>query len=152
MPVVRPKLRKTARSDDVSHAIARDRVIENWLDVLSRFPESDVHKQLLAMDDEAARLACVRDVLAPKATATLQLRLGSLRQFERWYRTVYGVEVEYMVLEDVVYEYMVSLRAAKAPRTRARTFVDTLSFVAGVFSSEGWRASARITGASGIHS
>eukprot|EP00971_Amphidinium_carterae_P338181 6475412-Amphidinium_carterae.1 len=90
------------------------------------------------------------DVLRIKATSTLRLRLHSLTLFVKWFARVrVGEEVCIPSPEQIVYDYVCSVRDGGFPKTRATRLVDSLAFAHVVFGCPGcaWKPSARIVGA-----
>jgi hypothetical protein len=106
-------------------------------------------RQLAAADSKADQATLVANCFAEKSTNTLARRASSITLFLKWME-VNGIDIADAMTEAGVYNYVEYLRAAGAPATRGRSFIEALFFCQGVLGlsmPEGLAASARVRGA-----
>eukprot|EP00971_Amphidinium_carterae_P067626 1339113-Amphidinium_carterae.1 len=91
----------------------------------------------------------LQDIFANKATATLRLRHNSVMKFVNWKRSVSEdlADNTLPVDEQTLYDYVCFLRVAKAAKSTAKNFVESLSFMAGAFDGPMPPMSSRVKGA-----
>ena len=108
----------------------RGRLLQ-WMPIIERAGDrSAVCAQLHKTDDEGA-LALLDNVFANKSTATLAKRASSIGLFIRWYEQKIGHDARWPPSEEGAYAYVEHLRAARAPPTRAKGFLEAIAFCKG---------------------
>ena len=85
----------------------------------------------------------VTDILAPKSTSTLSRRVGSLMSYCRWAKTRYGLATcAFPFHEPACYDYVDFLRTGGAKATTANLFIESISFIGGLFEIDEFQESA----------
>ena len=85
----------------------------------------------------------VTDILAPKSTSTLSRRAGSLMSYCRWAKTRYGFATcAFPFHGPACYDYVDFLRTGGAKATTANSFIESISFIGGLFEIDGFQESA----------
>eukprot|EP00971_Amphidinium_carterae_P087022 1721667-Amphidinium_carterae.1 len=125
-PAKRPRIAPRSAQD-----VGRERVLRAWAEVFRACPESPAGRQVAGAEGEEECLRVVGDILALKATGTLQRRLSSITAFQKW-----AGKLEIPIDEKLAYEYVSNLEKEMAPSTKAQGFMEALHFVHGMMDIE----------------
>ena len=128
----------------------RAAALRGWAELLALDPGASVlSRQAADARDEGEAADSLKFAFAAKATSTLEGRLSSMSLFSRWARGT-GADSYLPTREDIIFDYVRTLEAERAPATRAQAFLESVRFARGVAGLEVDLAvvlSGRVTGA-----
>ena len=127
----------------------RSVAVGKWMELVElAIQESAAGRQIVAAQasgkDEYHIKHILESLVASKATGTLSTRAGALFQYVAWFqRTAPTGSKPFPIREPAAFDYLVEMRRAKAPPTRAASFMQAWNFAVGVMGFDDPDGSAR---------